>query len=114
MTSCGYDPPEYVLFSDSGGSFETGMSGWHGAFTPEQTAQFAAEKQVFDDGFKATLTAGLDQDKVGLLVDEQFVVVVLHAAANRGHGHTQSTPAPLMNRVAHPFGIGSWIRERAQ
>ena len=34
----GYDRPLYVLPFDHRGSFETGMFGWKGTLTPEQTA----------------------------------------------------------------------------
>ena len=40
----GFDRPLYVLPFDHRGSFETGMFGWKGALTPEQTAQIADGK----------------------------------------------------------------------
>ena len=55
MTTHGYDKPLYVLPFDHRGSFETGMFGWKGALTAEQTAQIAAAKQVIYDGFKTLL-----------------------------------------------------------
>jgi hypothetical protein len=55
----GYDRSLYVLPFDHRGSFETGMFGWKGALTAEQTAQIAATKRVIYDGFK-TLSFALD------------------------------------------------------
>jgi hypothetical protein len=45
----GYDRPLYVLPFDHRGSFETGMFGWKGPLTPEQTAQIAEAKRVIYD-----------------------------------------------------------------
>ena len=44
MITRGFDKPLYVLPFDQRGSFETGMFGWKGALTSEQTAQIAATK----------------------------------------------------------------------
>ena len=52
MIARGFDKPLYIQPFDHRGSFETGMFGWKGALTPEQTAQIAAAKQVIYDGFK--------------------------------------------------------------
>jgi hypothetical protein len=41
----GFDQPLYVLPFDHRGSFETGMFGWKGVLTAEQTAQIAEAKQ---------------------------------------------------------------------
>jgi hypothetical protein len=45
MTPRGFDQPLYVQPFDHRGSFETGMFGWKGEFSAEQTAQIAAAKQ---------------------------------------------------------------------
>lgn len=58
MTPRGYDRTLYVLPFDHRGSFETGLFGWHGDLTPEQTAKITAAKQVIYDGFKAAIAAG--------------------------------------------------------
>jgi len=68
----GYDKPLYFLPFDHRGSFKTGMFGWKGVLTPEQTAQIAATKQVIYDGFKSAVASGVDKEKAGILVDEQF------------------------------------------
>jgi myo-inositol catabolism protein IolC len=85
MAPRGFDRPLYILPFDHRGSFETGMFGWHGALTPEQTAQIAAAKQVIYDGFKAALAGGVDRAKAGILVDEQFGAAILRDAAAQGY-----------------------------
>ena len=85
MTPRGFDHPLYILPFDHRGSFETGMFGWHGALTPEQTAQISAAKQVIYDGFKAALAAGVDRAKAAILVDEQFGAAILRDAAAQGY-----------------------------
>jgi hypothetical protein len=67
MMTHGYDRPLYVLPFDHRVSFETGMFGWKGALTAEQTAQIAAAKQVIYDGFKAAVAAGVHKEKAGIL-----------------------------------------------
>ncbi|HEY6270483.1 MAG TPA: DUF2090 domain-containing protein [Terriglobales bacterium] len=85
MTTHGYDKPLYLLPFDHRGSFETGMFGWKGALTAEQTAQIAATKQVIYDGFKAAVAGGVPKQKAGILVDEQFGAAILHDAAAQGY-----------------------------
>ena len=72
LMTVGYDKPLYILPFDHRGSFQTGMFGWKGTLTPEQTAEIAAAKQVIYDGFKAALAGGVPKDRAGILVDEQF------------------------------------------
>ena len=73
----GFDQPLYVLPFDHRGSFETGMFGWKGPLTAEQTAQIAEAKQVIYDAFKAALAAGVPKQKAAILVDEQFGAAIL-------------------------------------
>ena len=80
----GYDRPLYVLPFDHRGSFETGMFGWKGALTPEQTAQIADAKRVIYDGFKAAITAGVPKQNAAILVDEQFAASILRDAKADG------------------------------
>jgi myo-inositol catabolism protein IolC len=87
----GYGTPLYVLPFDHRASFETGMFGWKGALTAEQTAQIAAAKRVIYDGFTAALSAGVPAAKAGILVDEQFGAAILRDASAAGH----ITCAPL-------------------
>jgi myo-inositol catabolism protein IolC len=85
MRPRGFDKPLYVLPFDHRDSFETGMFGWKGALTPEQTAQIAAAKQVIYDGFQTAIAAGVHKEKAGILVDEQFGAAILRDAAARGY-----------------------------
>ena len=85
MITHGFDRPLYILPFDHRGSFETGMFGWKGALTLEQTAQIADAKQVIYDGFKAAIEAGVPKEKAGILVDEQFGAAILRDAAAKGY-----------------------------
>jgi 5-dehydro-2-deoxygluconokinase len=87
MAPRGFDHPLYILPFDHRGSFETGMFGWHGELTAEQTAQIAAAKLIIYDGFQSAIAAGVPAEKAGLLVDEQFGNAILRDAAARGY-HT--------------------------
>src|ERR1039458_6814669 len=100
MIPRGYDRPLHILPFDHRGSFETGMFGWHGALTPDQTSQIAAAKQVIYDGFKAAIASGVEPDKAGILVDEQFGTAILRDAAGRGF-HT-ACPVEKRKRAAGP------------
>jgi len=84
MSPRGFEHPLYVLPFDHRGSFETGMFGWHGDLTADQTAQIAAAKQVIYDGFKAAIEQGVPVANAGLLVDEQFGAEILRDAGSRG------------------------------
>src|ERR1700722_3849517 len=80
----GYDRPLYFLPFDHRGSFKTGMFGWTGAITPEQTAQVAATKQVIYNAFEDAIAHGGHKEKAGILVDEQFVKAILGNAMAQG------------------------------
>jgi myo-inositol catabolism protein IolC len=80
----GFDRPLYVLPFDHRRSFETGMFGWKGALTSEQTAQIAEAKQVIYDGFKAAVAAGVPKQNAAILVDEQFGAAILRDAKADG------------------------------
>ncbi|MBV8361313.1 MAG: DUF2090 domain-containing protein [Deltaproteobacteria bacterium] len=80
----GYDRPLYVLPFDHRGSFETGMFGWKGELTAEQTARIAEAKQVIYDGFKAAVAQGVPKERAGILVDEQFGAAILRQAKEDG------------------------------
>jgi myo-inositol catabolism protein IolC len=87
----GYATPLYVLPFDHRSSFSSGLFGWKGALTPEQTARIAASKRVVYDGFVAAIAAGVTKDKAGILVDEQFGADVLRDATAAGY----ATCAPV-------------------
>src|SRR5215467_10396237 len=104
MTTHGYDEPLYVLPFDHRGSFETGMFGWKGALTAEQTAQIAGAKQVIYDGFKTAVAAGVPKGKAGILVDEQFGAAILRDAATRGY--VTACPAEKSGQEEFDFEYG--------
>lgn len=104
MSPRGFDHPLYVLPFDHRGSFETGMFGWHGDLSPDQTAQIAAAKQVIYDGFKAAIEQGVTAANAGLLVDEQFGAEILRDASRRGF-HT-ACPAEKSGQEEFDFQYG--------
>jgi len=81
----GYNKPLYILPFDHRRSLQTGMFGWKGALSPEQTAQTAAAKQVIYDGLNAAVAAVVPKDRAGILVDEQFGAAILREAARSGY-----------------------------
>jgi myo-inositol catabolism protein IolC len=105
MRILGFDKPLYILPFDHRGSFVTKMFGWHGALTPEQTAEIAAAKQVIYDGFKAAITAGVPKEKAGILVDEQFGAAILRDAAE--NGFVTACPAEKSGQDEFDFEFGA-------
>jgi myo-inositol catabolism protein IolC len=108
----GYDRPLYFLPFDHRGSFKTGMFGWKGAITPEQTAQIAATKQVIYDGFKAAIAAGVHKEKAGILVDEQFGAAILRDA--KAQGYTTAYPAEKSGQEEFDFEYGEDFAEHIE
>jgi myo-inositol catabolism protein IolC len=53
--------------------------------TPEQTAQIADAKQVIYEGFQKAVAGGVEKDKAGILVDEQFGAAILRDARAQGY-----------------------------
>src|SRR5260370_1871865 len=108
----GFDHPLYILPFDHRGSFQTKMFGWHGALSPEQTADIAAAKQVIYDGFKAALAAGVAKAKAGILVDEQFGDAILRDAAK--HGYSTACPAEKSGQDEFDFEYGEDFGEHIE
>jgi myo-inositol catabolism protein IolC len=104
MMSHGYDKPLYLLPFDHRGSFETGMFGWKGALTAEQTAQIAATKRAIYDSFVAAVAAGVPKHKAGILVDEQFGAAILHDATMQGY--ITACPAEKSGQEEFDFEYG--------
>ncbi|HWE86106.1 MAG TPA: DUF2090 domain-containing protein [Terracidiphilus sp.] len=104
MSPRGFEHPLYILPFDHRGSFETGMFGWHGDLTADQTAQIAAAKQVIYDGFKDAIEQGVPVANAGLLVDEQFGADILRDASSRGY-HT-ACPAEKSGQEEFDFQYG--------
>jgi 5-dehydro-2-deoxygluconokinase len=100
----GFEKPLYILPFDHRGSFETGMFGWKGTLTQEQTAQISDAKQVIYDAFKTAVAAGVDKGKAGILVDEQFGGAILRDAAARGYA--TACPAEKSGQEEFDFEYG--------
>jgi myo-inositol catabolism protein IolC len=101
----GYNKALYILPFDHRGSFQTGMFGWKGALSPEQTAQIASAKQVIYDGLKAAVAAGVPKDRAGILVDEQFGAAILREAARSGY--ITCAPAEKSGQEEFDFEYGA-------
>jgi myo-inositol catabolism protein IolC len=76
--------PLYMLPFDHRESFESGLFGWTGVLSHEQTAQIAASKQVVYAGLLKAIDDGVPEDRAALLVDEQFGREILADAHARG------------------------------
>jgi hypothetical protein len=50
MTDLGFDRPLYILPFDHRGSFQSGLFGWKGTLTSEQTNRVAASKAIIYEG----------------------------------------------------------------
>ncbi len=112
MTIRGYQKPLYILPFDHRGSFETGMFGWKGALTPDQTAQIAAAKQVIYDGFQQAVAGGVPKEKAGILVDELFGAAILRDAAAKGF--TFACPAEKSGQDEFDFEYGEQFAEHIE
>jgi myo-inositol catabolism protein IolC len=81
----GYDGKLYILAFDHRGSFQKKMFGIEGDPTPEETERIADSKHLIFEGMvKATETGGVQEDQVGVLVDEQFGGTIPTQAQDRG------------------------------
>jgi myo-inositol catabolism protein IolC len=100
----GYNKPLYILPFDHRGSFQTGMFGWKGTLTPEQTSQIATAKQVIYDGLKTAMAAGVAKERAGILVDEQFGAAILQDAAK--NGYITAVPAEKSGQDEFDFEYG--------
>jgi myo-inositol catabolism protein IolC len=100
----GYNQPLYILPFDHRGSFQTGMFGWKGPLSPEQTAQIATAKQVIYDGLKAAVAGGVAKERAGILVDEQFGAAILRDAGK--NGYITAAPAEKSGQDEFDFEYG--------
>jgi 5-dehydro-2-deoxygluconokinase len=80
----GYDQPLYVLPFDHRHSYGSEVFGFKTPYTPEQTAEVAASKQVVYEGYKLALAGGARKDTSGILVDEEFGAAILRDARKQG------------------------------
>ncbi len=68
----GYDGKLYILAFDHRGSFQKKMFGIAGDPTPEETATIADAKRLIYEGMALAADRGVENEAVGVLVDEQF------------------------------------------
>jgi myo-inositol catabolism protein IolC len=108
----GYSKALYVLPFDHRGSFQTGLFGWKGTLTAEQTAKIASAKAVIYDGFRAAIAAGAPKDRSGILVDEQFGAAILRDAARQGF--TTACPAEKSGQDEFDFEYGEAFGEHIE
>jgi myo-inositol catabolism protein IolC len=81
----GYDGKLYILAFDHRGSFQKKMFGIEGDPTPEETERIAdAKLLIFEGVVKAIETGAVQEDQVGVLVDEQFGGTIPAQARERG------------------------------
>ena len=100
----GFGKPLYILPFDHRASFESGMFGWSGTLSAEQTGRIIAAKRVIYDGFSAAVAAGVPGDKGGILVDEQFGADILREA--KGSGCITCLSAEKSGQVEFDFEFG--------
>jgi len=101
----GYNTPLYILPFDHRSSFETGLYGWSGVLSAEQTERIAKTKEIIYDGFKYALATGLAKDRAGILVDEQFGANILRDAS--ANGFITAMPAEKSGETEFQFEFGA-------
>src|SRR5207249_99535 len=89
----------YILPFDHRGSFQSGLFGWKGTLTSEQTDRVAASKAIIYEGLLAAVADGVPKARAGILVDEQFGAAILRDARARGF----LTAAPAEKSGQHEF-----------
>ena len=104
MTDLGFDRPLYILPFDHRGSFQSGLFGWKGALSQEQTERVAASKAIIYDGLLAAVAGGVPKERAGLLVDEQFGAAILRDA--RAQGFLTAAPAEKSGQHEFDFEYG--------
>jgi myo-inositol catabolism protein IolC len=101
----GYDGKLYILAFDHRGSFQKKMFGIEGDPTPEETERIADSKHLIFEGMvKATETGSLQEDHVGVLVDEQFGGTIPSEA--RDHGLKLAMPVEKSGQNEFDFEYG--------
>ena len=104
MTDLGFDGPLYILPFDHRGSFQSGLFGWKGTLTSEQTNRVAASKAIIYEGLLAAVAGGVPKAHAGILVDEQFGAVILRDA--RARGFLTAVPAEKSGQHEFDFEYG--------
>jgi myo-inositol catabolism protein IolC len=81
----GYTRPLYILPFDHRASYVSGLFGWKEPLNAEQMVTVANSKQVIYAGFLQAIADHASQDRVGLLVDQEFGSAILRDAASKGY-----------------------------
>jgi myo-inositol catabolism protein IolC len=81
----GYTRPLYLLSFDHRASYISGLFGWKEPLNVEQMVTVAQSKQVIYAGFQQAIADQVPQDRVGILVDEEFGATILRDAASKGY-----------------------------
>jgi myo-inositol catabolism protein IolC len=101
----GYDGKLYILAFDHRGSFQKKMFGIEGDPTPEETERIADSKHLIFEGMvKASESGSLQEDHVGVLVDEQFGGTIPSEA--RDHGLKLAMPVEKSGQNEFDFEYG--------
>ena len=109
----GYDGKLYILAFDHRGSFQKKMFGIEGDPTPEETERIADAKHLIFEGMvKATETGSLQEDHVGVLVDEQFGGTIPGEA--REHGLKLAMPVEKSGQNEFDFEYGDQFGEHIE
>lgn len=81
----GYTKQLYILPFDHRSSYISGLFGWKEPLNVDQTEAVAYSKNIIYQGFKKAILTKIPKDAVGILVDEQFGVDILHDAVSNGY-----------------------------
>ncbi|HEX5897784.1 MAG TPA: DUF2090 domain-containing protein [Solirubrobacteraceae bacterium] len=109
----GYDGKLYILAFDHRGSFQKKMFGIEGAPTPEETERIADAKYlIFEGVIKSTESGGVQEDQVGVLVDEQFGGDIPRQAKERGL--TLAMPVEKSGQNEFDFEYGDQFGEHIE
>jgi 5-dehydro-2-deoxygluconokinase len=94
----------YMLPFDHRESFETGLFGYKGALSEEQTGHIAAAKEVIYEAALEATRSGVAVEHAAVLVDEQFGEAILRDA--RGRGMITACPAEKSGQAEFVFQYG--------
>src|SRR6516165_8463671 len=100
----GYTKPLYILPFDHRSSFETGLFGWKGPLTEEQTERIVQSKAVIYDAFKLSLAKGVSKEHSGIFVDPQFGATILRDA--HANGYIACMPVEKSGQAEFQFEFG--------
>jgi myo-inositol catabolism protein IolC len=109
----GYDGKLYILAFDHRGSFQKKMFGIEGDPTLEETEKITdAKRLIFEGMAKAAETGSVEEDQVGVLVDEQFGGDVPQQA--RQHGLKLAMPVEKSGQDEFDFEYGEQFGEHIE